>query len=327
MKRRSFYFQDAYQVVLKEEGLPGLAPDQVLVKALLSAISPGTELLVYRRQVPGEMPKDETIPALSGEFTYPLKYGYAMLGEVIRLGRFSDVTVHLDDLKDRYKLTAIYLLGVQRRGYNREDWAPEATSPTPFSPMNLTDIEPSLGGEIELKELIREAHMRDIRIIVDVVPHVNRSSDSVSEQNVVKCYDDLGRLVVRASSDGRYGSWNDGKLLNYRQFEVWEWLAESIITLIDEFDIDGIRFDSAHAVPIMMKKNNYPLTYGKRRSTECMVEGDIIVNDRQDDHYITTGYYDSACRDLIACPFHFFLMQRSKQKKSKQKQRRKSKKQ
>ena len=39
-----------------------------------------------------------------------------------------------------------------------------------------------------------------------------------------------------------------------------------------------------------------------------MVEGTIIVNDREDDHFVTTGYYDSACRDLIAIPFHYYLM-------------------
>ena len=288
---------------------------------------------VYRCQAAGCSGRINVMPDVSGEIVleiFPDIHGHTRLywddgsghpglvynehGEVIRLGRFSDITAHLDDLKERYRLTAIYLLGVQRRGSNRQDWAPEATSPTPFSPMSLVDIEPSLGGEIELKNLIHEAHRREIKIIVDVIPHINRRSDAVPERNTVKCYDEGGRLVVRASSDGRYGSWNDGKLLNYRQLEVWEWLVESILKLIDDFDIDGIRFDSAHAVPIMMKKHNYPYTFGKHRSTDSMVEGEIIVNDREDDHYITTGYYDSACRDLIACPFHHYLMQRIEKK-------------
>jgi len=229
-------------------------------------------------------------------------------GEVIRLGRFSDISAHLEDLKKRYRITALYLLGVQKRGSNREGWAPEATSPSPFSPMSLTEIEPSLGGEKAFKELVEKAHALDVKIIVDIVPHVNRKSTAVPANYAVKCYDDSGNLVVRASADGRYGSWNDGKLLNYRKFEVWEFITGSILTLIDKYDIDGIRFDSAHAVPIMMKKNNYPYIYGKKRTNEEMVEGAIIVNDREDDHFITTGYYDSACRDIIACPFHYYLM-------------------
>ncbi len=229
-------------------------------------------------------------------------------GEVIRLGNFSDVASHLEDLKNRYHLTAIYLLGVQKRGSNREDWAPEASSPSPFSPMSLVEMEPSLGGEEEFRRLVEKAHSLDIRIIVDIVPHLNRHSREVPDEQVVYCYGDGGHLSPRASTDGRFGSWNDGKLFNYRMFETWEWMSNSILSLIETFDIDGIRFDSAHAVPIMMKKNNYLYEYDRKRSHEEMVEGRIIVNDREDEHFVTTGYYDSACRDMIAIPFHYYLM-------------------
>lgn len=229
-------------------------------------------------------------------------------GEVIRLGRLSDVTAHLDDLKERYCLTALYLLGVQKRGANRADWTPEASSPSPFAPMSLTEIEPSLGGEDELRELVAHAHVRDIKVIVDVLPHLNRDSTAVAAELAVQCDDGQGNLVVRASTDGRYGSWNDGKLLNYRKLEVWEWLADSICTLIDTYDIDGVRFDSCHAVPIMMKKLNEPTVQGRRRAHAEMVEGTIIVNDREDEHFITTGYYDCACREAIASPFHSYVM-------------------
>ncbi len=234
-------------------------------------------------------------------------------GEVIRLGKFSDITSHLDDLQKRYAITALYLLGVQRRGTNRKDWAPEATSPSPFSPMSLVEIEPSLGGETEFVELVRAAHERGMKVIVDIVPHLNRQSTEMIE-HAVYCYDDAGKLVVRASTDGRFGSWNDGMLLNYRRFEVWEWLCNSILTLVEQYDVDGIRFDSAHAVPIMMKRNNYPAVYKEKRSHEEMLEGTIIVNDREDDHYITTGYYDAACRESIAIPLHYYIMQNVERK-------------
>ncbi|HUX11597.1 MAG TPA: glycogen/starch synthase [Spirochaetia bacterium] len=229
-------------------------------------------------------------------------------GEIIRLGRFSDVTAHLEDLKARYRITAIYLLGVQQRGSNREDWAPEATSPSPFAPMSLTTLEPKLGGNAEFRELVAKAHECSVKVIVDIVPHLNRKATEIPDDWRVRCYDDEGHLVTRASTDGKFGSWNDGALLNYRKLEVWEWLAESVVKLIKEFDVDGIRFDSAHAVPIMMKRNNYPFRYGEARTAEEMVEGGIIVNDREDDHLITTGYYDSACRDTIANPFQTFLV-------------------
>jgi hypothetical protein len=46
--------------------------------------------------------------------------------------RFSDITYHLDDLIRRYRITALYLLGVQKRGANREDWAPRPRHPLLF---------------------------------------------------------------------------------------------------------------------------------------------------------------------------------------------------
>jgi threonine dehydrogenase-like Zn-dependent dehydrogenase len=59
---------------------------QALVQTLYSAISPGTELLVYRGQAPRDLAKDEAIAALAGSFDFPLKYGYAAVGRVVALG-------------------------------------------------------------------------------------------------------------------------------------------------------------------------------------------------------------------------------------------------
>ena len=52
----------------------------------LSAISPGTELLVYNGNVPTELAADSNLDALSGSLSYPLKYGYAAVGVVEAIG-------------------------------------------------------------------------------------------------------------------------------------------------------------------------------------------------------------------------------------------------
>ncbi|MEJ2749815.1 MAG: zinc-binding alcohol dehydrogenase, partial [Anaerolineae bacterium] len=51
------------------------------------AISPGTEMLLYRGQMPPDTAVDETIAALGGTFRYPLQYGYAAVGRVIAVGQ------------------------------------------------------------------------------------------------------------------------------------------------------------------------------------------------------------------------------------------------
>lgn len=63
------------------------APDQLLVRSICSAISAGTEMLVYRGQLPDQMSLDASLASLASQASYPLQYGYACVGEVISAGK------------------------------------------------------------------------------------------------------------------------------------------------------------------------------------------------------------------------------------------------
>lgn len=86
MKRLSLVFTEPYTVAIDEEDMPRPGAGQVLVETLVSAISPGTEMLVYRGQFPADMTVDSAIPSLPGRFRYPMKYGYACVGQVMEVG-------------------------------------------------------------------------------------------------------------------------------------------------------------------------------------------------------------------------------------------------
>jgi threonine dehydrogenase-like Zn-dependent dehydrogenase len=63
-----------------------LAPrqgDEVLVRALYSGISRGTESLVFRGEVPESERDSMRAPFQEGDFPGPVKYGYASVGEVV----------------------------------------------------------------------------------------------------------------------------------------------------------------------------------------------------------------------------------------------------
>lgn len=85
-ERQALYFLEPYKVAVCKEPLPIPQPGQVLVKTAVTAISPGTEMLFYRGQVPQGMVVDSTITELQNSISYPLKYGYAAVGQVISLG-------------------------------------------------------------------------------------------------------------------------------------------------------------------------------------------------------------------------------------------------
>ncbi len=86
MKRQAVYLVAPLKVQVREEPLAPPRAGQLLIQTLVSAISPGTELLFYRGQAPTDIPMDENIPALAGPVGYPLKYGYASVGRVVGTG-------------------------------------------------------------------------------------------------------------------------------------------------------------------------------------------------------------------------------------------------
>jgi 2-desacetyl-2-hydroxyethyl bacteriochlorophyllide A dehydrogenase len=74
---RELWFTAARRVEVRSAELPRLESGQILVRALASGISQGTELLLYRGE--GPTPFD---PSLGTEGTYPCRYGYASVGVV-----------------------------------------------------------------------------------------------------------------------------------------------------------------------------------------------------------------------------------------------------
>jgi 2-desacetyl-2-hydroxyethyl bacteriochlorophyllide A dehydrogenase len=86
MNGQALFFIAPQQVEVREERLTDLQAGQVAIQTFCSGISAGTEMLLYRGEFPVHLPVDETLSSLSGEFAYPLKYGYAAVGVVVELG-------------------------------------------------------------------------------------------------------------------------------------------------------------------------------------------------------------------------------------------------
>ena len=82
VKRKTLYFTAPRQLELREETLPATGTDEVLVETICSAISAGTEMLIYQGRFPRDLETDSAISSLRGGFKYPLAYGYACVGIV-----------------------------------------------------------------------------------------------------------------------------------------------------------------------------------------------------------------------------------------------------
>ena len=69
---------------IRAEPLPAMRDGDVLVRALYSGISRGTEALIFQGRVPETEYERMRAPFQAGSFPAPVKYGYASVGEVER---------------------------------------------------------------------------------------------------------------------------------------------------------------------------------------------------------------------------------------------------
>lgn len=92
LKTDQLWFNGAREVEVRTQDLAAPKAGELLVKTFYSAISAGTEMLVYRGQLPAEMKLDATVEAMQQQSGYPLQYGYACVGQVIDTGMDVDAS-------------------------------------------------------------------------------------------------------------------------------------------------------------------------------------------------------------------------------------------
>ena len=91
MTQRGLLFEKPFKCTLRETPLPELREDALRVAVRCSAISAGTEMLIFEGRFPAHMPLDATLPGYAGQpFAYPLAYGYASVGRVVAAGPEAD---------------------------------------------------------------------------------------------------------------------------------------------------------------------------------------------------------------------------------------------
>lgn len=157
-------------------------------------------------------------------------------------GGFAGITERLDDLLD-LGITAIWLMpifeGPTTHGYEITDY---------FA------TEADYGSKAEFKTLVREAHRRGIKIILDYV--VNHTSvQHPFMQNVLQFHEYspwadwyLWNGEPGTSSYQHYPNWSTLPNLNMNNPDVRKYFIEVAEYWVREFDIDGFRCDVAWGV-------------------------------------------------------------------------------
>jgi hypothetical protein len=79
---RALWIEAPGRVAMRREPLPKASPSALLVRTLFTGISRGTEALVLSGAVPESEYERMRAPQQAGAFPFPVKYGYALVGQV-----------------------------------------------------------------------------------------------------------------------------------------------------------------------------------------------------------------------------------------------------
>ena len=82
----SIWFASPKTVELRASSVLPPGRGEVRIEAVFSGISHGSEMMVYRGEVPVGLALDSTLSTLQGSFGFPVKYGYASVGRVVDVG-------------------------------------------------------------------------------------------------------------------------------------------------------------------------------------------------------------------------------------------------
>lgn len=79
---KALWFKAYDHAEILKERLPRLKRGWCKLQTFFSAVSPGTERLVYSGEVPEDLRQEMRCPYMGGEFPFPVKYGYSLVGKI-----------------------------------------------------------------------------------------------------------------------------------------------------------------------------------------------------------------------------------------------------
>ena len=105
---RALWLEDTGRAALRECAVLPAAAGELLVDSRFGAISRGTEALVAAGRVPESEHERMRAPFQEGDFPFPVKYGYAVVGEIVEgpAERLGETVFCLYPHQDRFTLPA-----------------------------------------------------------------------------------------------------------------------------------------------------------------------------------------------------------------------------
>ena len=152
-------------------------------------------------------------------------------------GDFNAITARLDELKE-LGVTILWLMPIHPIGQEKK----KGTIGSPYAVRDYYAINPDYGTADDLKRLVREAHTRGLKVIIDIV------ANHTSWDSVLMKHPEFYKHDAKGNITYPY-DWYDIAALNYGNQELRRYMTDMLKYWIREFDLDGFRCDVAGEVP------------------------------------------------------------------------------
>ena len=166
-------------------------------------------------------------------------------------GTFSAFSKHLPRLKDM-GVQVLWFMPVLPIG----EIGRLGTLGSYYAAKNYDEINSDFGTIDDFKELIKEAHEKGFKVLMDFVAnHAGNDHTWIQEHPDFFVKDGNGDFI-------HPHGWSDVSQLNYEVPEVWKDMTKVLKFWIKEYDVDGFRCDMAHLVPLEFWK------YAKKKTSK-----------------------------------------------------------
>jgi len=153
-------------------------------------------------------------------------------------GNLAGVTARLDEIR-KLGATIVWLMPIHPIGQARR----KGTYGSPYSIQDYDAVNPDYGTKEDLKTLVREAHARGLKVILDVVAN-HTAWDSVLMSAPELYRRDASGRVLPPNPD-----WSDVAQLDYANPRTRRLMADVLEHWLREADLDGFRCDMAGLLP------------------------------------------------------------------------------
>ncbi|MDQ3918482.1 MAG: alpha-amylase family glycosyl hydrolase [Acidobacteriota bacterium] len=152
-------------------------------------------------------------------------------------GNLGGITAQLDRLKG-LGVNILWLMPIHPIGQEKK----KGTIGSPYAVRDYYAVNPDYGTADDLKRLIREAHRRDMKVIIDIVANHTSWDSVLMKRPDFYVHDAAGKIAYPHD-------WTDVAKLNYDNPALRKYMTDMLVHWVRDFDLDGFRCDVAADVP------------------------------------------------------------------------------